>query len=331
MSVPEFTSQDNQSSSPVLAWPLHPACEAWPEMSPTELKALADDIEANGLRDPITVTPEGKLLDGRNRALACVMAGVTPTFTTFTGDPVLFSLSRNQHRRHMTTNDIAMVAAKLVTTTQGMNRFVDTANAVSIAQAADKAGLTRTAVESAMTVLKHGTPEEKKAYDSGKSPRKIADGIRQRRHALTPPAAPSRSKSVKTPTDPYKAVAGDISAKFSGDGQWRPASKIAFPLKVADDAVRKALILLGDAVDQRKVDGVIEYRIRSNEEARVGRLLVAKDNEIDRLKVQVARLEARIAEQDAEIERLMTTLETQTAPPPSVAPSSATARRGRLQ
>ena len=31
---------------------------------------------------------------------------------------------------------IALVAARLVTTTQGMNRFVDTANAVSIEAAA---------------------------------------------------------------------------------------------------------------------------------------------------------------------------------------------------
>jgi hypothetical protein len=53
-----------------LPWELHEACAAWPGMSQSDLRALADDIAAHGLHDPITLTPDGFLLDGRNRALA---------------------------------------------------------------------------------------------------------------------------------------------------------------------------------------------------------------------------------------------------------------------
>ena len=73
-------------------------------MKPEELRELADDITANGLRDPVTLTPDGLLLDGRNRALACEMADVEPATTIFDGVPWLFSLSRNKHRRHMTAS-----------------------------------------------------------------------------------------------------------------------------------------------------------------------------------------------------------------------------------
>jgi hypothetical protein len=96
-----------------LPWEPHEACLAWREMSAADLSDLANDISANGLRDPITLTADGFLLDGRNRALACIMAGVDPTTAIDDGDPWLFSLSRNKHRRHMSVDQIAMVAATM--------------------------------------------------------------------------------------------------------------------------------------------------------------------------------------------------------------------------
>jgi hypothetical protein len=71
MSVAAPLPENNKLSGAGLPWPLHPACAAWPELSPADLKALSDDIAANGVRDPtLTLTPTGELLDGRNRALA---------------------------------------------------------------------------------------------------------------------------------------------------------------------------------------------------------------------------------------------------------------------
>jgi ParB-like chromosome segregation protein Spo0J len=43
----------------------------------TELRALANDIKANGQLEAI-VLYDGKVLDGRNRLAACELAGVEP-------------------------------------------------------------------------------------------------------------------------------------------------------------------------------------------------------------------------------------------------------------
>jgi hypothetical protein len=58
---------------------IHPACDVFPLMDQAELRKLADDIQAHGIRVPIqTRTPEdGELyiIDGRNRLDACELLG----------------------------------------------------------------------------------------------------------------------------------------------------------------------------------------------------------------------------------------------------------------
>jgi hypothetical protein len=261
--------------------------------------ALSEDIFANGLRDPITLTPDGQLLDGRNRVLAAIMAGIDPTTLAteiHKGDPWAFSLSRNKFRRHLNPE---------VTASQGGDRrsenFKTAGAGLKIADAAEKAGVTKTKVESACTVLKCGTPEEIAAIRTGVAKvRPTADKVRARRR-LAPPAAP-KPKSVKAPpaADPIIAVADAIISQC-GDGKKWSASKIATTVKYAEKAVREALIRLGDSVEQHKSGIEILYRIPDAREAALRRQIVAKDAEI-------ARLEARIAEQDAEIKHLKTML-----------------------
>ena len=131
-----------------MKYELHPACSAWPTMKPEGLRELADDITANGLRDPVTLTPDDLLLDGRNRALACEMAGVEPATTIFDGDPWLFSLSRNKHRRHMTVDQIAMVVANMATLPRGKPKHANPSNeGISAAVAAKAAGVPETAID----------------------------------------------------------------------------------------------------------------------------------------------------------------------------------------
>jgi hypothetical protein len=65
---------------------LHPACALFPEMDLAELQALADDIKASGLREPILKLPNGQILDGWSRLKACEMAGVEPRFEYYDGD-----------------------------------------------------------------------------------------------------------------------------------------------------------------------------------------------------------------------------------------------------
>lgn len=74
-----------------------------------ELNKLADSIRANGLRHPI-ILYEGKVLDGRNRTLACEIAGVTPEYSEFKGtheEAIAATWADNHDRRHLTSSQKA--------------------------------------------------------------------------------------------------------------------------------------------------------------------------------------------------------------------------------
>ena len=52
----------------------HPYADAFPMASEEELEELASSIAAVGLIHPIVLTPQGEVLDGRNRLAACEKA-----------------------------------------------------------------------------------------------------------------------------------------------------------------------------------------------------------------------------------------------------------------
>lgn len=88
----------------------HPISAIYPMMDSAELQELAQDIKANGLLEPITLY-EGKILDGRNRYLACQQAQVQPRYEQFTGNsPAAFVISMNAKRRHLTPSQRAAAA-----------------------------------------------------------------------------------------------------------------------------------------------------------------------------------------------------------------------------
>lgn len=94
--------------------PVHPVADLFPMLPPDELDDLADDIKANGLQHPI-VMKDGVLIDGRNRLAACKLADVEPTFEELNGvDPVVYIMSSNIARRHMTKAQRAMMAAQVL-------------------------------------------------------------------------------------------------------------------------------------------------------------------------------------------------------------------------
>ena len=99
-------------------WRPHPAAEAFPMLGDDELAELAEDIKANGLREPVWLYDDPErgrvLLDGRNRLAACERAGVEPTTRVYRGDhPTDFVVSMNVNRRHMTAGQKAAAAAAL--------------------------------------------------------------------------------------------------------------------------------------------------------------------------------------------------------------------------
>jgi len=71
-----------------------------PMMNDLEFNSLVNDIKEQGLIENICLF-ESKILDGRNRYLACLKAGIVPTFYNFVGsynDAVSFVISKERRR-----------------------------------------------------------------------------------------------------------------------------------------------------------------------------------------------------------------------------------------
>jgi len=93
---------------------IHELAKLIPEMAETEYRELVSDIANNGLIEPITLY-EGKILDGRHRYRACMEIGLRPEYEQFDGgDALQFVISKNLHRRHLTSSQLAVVSLNVL-------------------------------------------------------------------------------------------------------------------------------------------------------------------------------------------------------------------------
>jgi len=167
-------------------YPVHPAAQLFPLMPDAEIEALAQSIKAHGQTVPV-VLYQGRVLDGRNRILACGRAGVEPIVTEWsgTGDPVAWVLSINMDRRHLTPSQRSMIAARAkplfaeqAAARERAGKQIDpTLNLgegrherESAAKAAEVMGVSRCSVDSASRVVNDGAPELVAAVDRGEVP-----------------------------------------------------------------------------------------------------------------------------------------------------------------
>jgi ParB-like nuclease domain len=139
---------------------VHPFADVFPPMNAEELTALAADIRANGLREPI-VLHEGMILDGRNRYRACCELGIEPITRPWDskGDPLSFVVSKNLHRRHLSETQRAVVANKLATLKQGARTDLPQICGRSQAEAAETLNVSPRSVQNAHVVAERGIPE----------------------------------------------------------------------------------------------------------------------------------------------------------------------------
>jgi DNA modification methylase len=97
----------------------HEDANLLPVMDSAALAGLAEDIAAHGVQQPIVLF-QGKVLDGRNRLRACAAKEVSLTAKHFIqfhrngSSPREFVLTQNLHRRHLTIDQRAALAAELV-------------------------------------------------------------------------------------------------------------------------------------------------------------------------------------------------------------------------
>jgi ParB-like chromosome segregation protein Spo0J len=160
---------------------VHPAADAFPMMTDTELLELGEDITTNGLKVPIVLwapdcnsTPV--LLDGRNRLAACELVGLRvfdgadirlPVNIANDTDPFEFVLSANLHRRHLNASQRAMIATRLATLGRGGD--VNASNdALTQDDAADRLNVSRASVQRARKVLETADDELIGLVDAGK-------------------------------------------------------------------------------------------------------------------------------------------------------------------
>lgn len=102
---------------------VHPIANAFPMMNAEQFQGLKDDIDERGQQEAI-VYWQGQLVDGRNRLKACQEIGIEPIECELDddADATAYVISANLHRRHLTTAQRSMVAAKLATLKNGSNQ-----------------------------------------------------------------------------------------------------------------------------------------------------------------------------------------------------------------
>jgi hypothetical protein len=92
----------------------HSAADIFPLMDDEPFDELVEDIRKHGLQVKIELY-DGKVLDGRNRYKACLLAQ-KPILTTdvddFVTDPLAHVVSLNRHRRHLNPSQLAIAAGK---------------------------------------------------------------------------------------------------------------------------------------------------------------------------------------------------------------------------
>jgi len=94
-----------------LQYQFHDAANIFP-LDEAHQDELAEDIRLHGLQVPIELL-DGQIIDGRRRSLACLKADIEPRYRSIeTDDPIVYVLSLNLHRRHMTVGERALAAAK---------------------------------------------------------------------------------------------------------------------------------------------------------------------------------------------------------------------------
>ena len=155
----------------MTSYPIHPACSAWPAMREAALRELADDIKIHGQLEPAAITPDGELLDGRNREAACALNGIELKTVVYDGDPIAFSISKNKHRRHMDKIALAFVGAELATLVHGgfpgnnNAAKTKTATAVSVSRGktifdvSTELNVAADAIDNARAIMDKGTAE----------------------------------------------------------------------------------------------------------------------------------------------------------------------------
>ncbi len=104
---------DSNAIAAEQGYVIHDAAKLFAMLDGDEIKALANDLKQNGQRVPIAI--QNKIIvDGRNRLVACKIAGIKPTFVEIEGDAVEAVISLNLQRRNLDESQKSTLALRLI-------------------------------------------------------------------------------------------------------------------------------------------------------------------------------------------------------------------------
>lgn len=167
----------------------HPFANKFPMLPESELKELAEDIKINGLNNPIYLYQD-KILDGRNRYLACKMVDVKPKMLLFQGDDkkaLDFVVSENLKRRHLTTSQRAMIASELANKPEGKPTKEEQKNPTTMSnkEAAETMNVSDRSVKDAKEIKRKSPQKAKQVVEGKKSLARAKREIRKEKGETT--------------------------------------------------------------------------------------------------------------------------------------------------
>jgi ParB-like chromosome segregation protein Spo0J len=210
--------------APMRALDFHPVADLFPMMSERELADLTADIREHGLREPVWLHRDGRIVDGRNRYRACLSVGVEPETRTYTGEDsalVSFVVSLNLHRRHLSESQRAMVAARIAGFRHGGDRVSEQAANLPLAtqaEAAEQLQVSERSLRDARRVQTEGVPELAARVDAGEVAVSTA--------AEVATVAPERQRAILQQVDPREIIRAATEIKAQRREQ-RVADKVA--------------------------------------------------------------------------------------------------------
>lgn len=216
--------------------PIHPYCEMFPPMGEKDRANLKASIkEKGGLDDPI-IEYDRQVLDGRHRQELCIELGIEPVYKLFQfprncqnkdAELLRFVKSRNLDRRHLTTSQLAMMAAKLATLKHGQRKGgPDAQHCASQLDEAVEFGIGRRSVQAAAAVLNNGDSSLVEAVQQAKiavsDAAKIVDLPKPKQAQAVKAVEAGESKTVAAAANKLIGARGLLQDENPSKGQLAP-------------------------------------------------------------------------------------------------------------
>ena len=203
--VPAGPEPQENRQERVAGIPVHPAATLFPRMGEAALTALADDIQARGIREPIAFLGD-ELVDGRDRVAAASKLGMNlsdlPRVTLPENtDPWAYAWSVNAERKSLTAAHKAELHIKLLEVSGRYQREREEVQRVKAEKCA------------AAATVQHGGSVSPETHPQPKSDTlgKLAKeaGVSRATYARVKAKRAGTSKRTKPPTQPLGKLVRD--------------------------------------------------------------------------------------------------------------------------